>query len=312
MTRSAVRGTRALGALWVAASLALIASACTPAASGGSPTSSASETAVATPDAAQELDASGELSALEQEYGARVGVYAIDTGSGDVVAYRGDERFAYASTMKALLAAAILQQVDDLDRVVPYSADVLVSHSPVTSGAVGTGLSVRDLAEAAVRVSDNTAANLLLDQLGGPEGFAAVLAEAGDATTNPVRVETELNTAVPGDPRDTSTPRALVESLRGFALGGLLTDARSDTLIEWMSGNATGDTLIRAGAPDAAIVADKSGTGGHGTRNDLGIVWPVDGEPIVIAVLTTRGVPDAPSDDALVADAAAAVLGAFG
>lgn len=252
-----------------------------------------------------------ELKALETEYDARVGVYAIDTGSGDSVAYRADERFAYTSSFKALLAAAILQQVPDLDQMATYTAADLVSHSPVTELHVDTGMSVRDLAEATVRTSDNTAANLLLDQLGGPAGFAAILAAAGDTTTQPVRYETELNTAVPGDPRDTSTPRALTESLRGFAVDGKLPAPQGDTLVEWMSGNATGDELIRAGAPTGWVVADKSGAGDYGTRNDIGIVWPPGGSPVVIAVLTTHDTPDATRDDTLVAKAAAAALAGF-
>lgn len=306
MTQVERRGARGWGAACVAASLALVTSACVPAVvSPSTPTPEVTSTEHAT----QNIDLSDELEALEDQSGARIGVYAINTGSAEVVAYRADERFAYVSTFKALLAAAVLHRFKDLDRVVTYPAEALVDHSPVTEQQVGTGMSIRDLAEATVRTSDNTAANLLLDQLGGPQGFAAVLAEAGDATTQPVRTEPDLNTAAPGDPRDTSTPRALATTLRGFAFGGLLEQEASAALIDWMSGNATGDTLIRAGAPRGAVVADKSGAGGHGTRNDIGIVWPTDGDPIVIAILTTRDDPDAPRDDALVAEVAATVLG---
>ncbi|TQK18568.1 beta-lactamase class A [Microbacterium sp. SLBN-154] len=298
----------------LAASLALVAPACATSAPGGaSPTSSPSRTdaAAPTPSAAPTIDVTDELSSLEEQYDARVGVYAVDTGTGETVAHRADERFAYASTFKALLAAVVLQQVDDLDQQVAYGADALVTYSPVTEQYAGSGMSVADLAEAAVRVSDNTAANLLLDQIGGPEGLAAALTAAGDDTTRPERREPELNTAVPDDPRDTSTPRALAETLRGFALDGGLSEDDAATLIDWMSGNATGDTLIRAGAPSGWDVADKSGTGQYGTRNDLAIVWPPDGEPIVVAVLTTRGVEGATTDDALVAAAAATALEAL-
>ncbi|WP_322409980.1 class A beta-lactamase [Microbacterium invictum] len=303
---------RALAGALVAASVLLIAPACAPstelpdaATPAPTPTPTPTPTSTSTSSA---IDLRAELGALEATYDARVGVYALDTLTGQTVAHRADERFAYASTFKALLAGVVLYEIDDLDRVVAYGGDALVSYSPVTERYVATGLSVGELAEAAVRASDNTAANLLLDQLGGPEGFAAALARSGDEITQPERREPELNSAVPGDPRDTSTPRALVDTLRQYALGDLLADAEKQTLIDWMSGNSTGDTLIRAGAPAGWTVADKSGTGGHGTRNDIGIVWPPDGEPIVIAVLTTRGVADAATDDALVAEAAAVAL----
>lgn len=299
---------RAVAGALVAASVLLIAPACAPATEvpdAATPAPTPTSTPTPTPNA---IDLGAELGALEATYDARVGVYALDTETGQTVAHRADERFAYASTFKALLAGVVLHEIDDLDRVVTYNSEALVSYSPVTEQYVATGLSVGELAEAAVRTSDNTAANLLLDQLGGPEGFAAALARSGDEVTQPERREPELNSAVPGDPRDTSTPRALVETLREYALGDLLADAEKQTLVDWMSGNSTGDTLIRAGAPEGWTVADKSGTGGHGTRNDIGLVWPPDGEPIVIAVLTTRGVADASTDDALVAEAAAVAL----
>lgn len=251
------------------------------------------------------------FAALEAESGARIGVYAVDTDSGATVAYRSDERFAYASSFKALLAAAVLERIDDLDRIVEYTPEQLVAHSPVTETRTATGMTVGDLAESAVRTSDNTAANLLLDELGGPGGFAAVLAEAGDVTTRPARYETDLNSATPGDPRDTSTPRALVETLRTFALDGALDPDDAGTLIEWMTGNATGDALIRAAAPGDWVVADKSGAGGYGTRNDIGIVWPPGRAPIVIAVLTTQPAADAARDDGLVARSAAVALATF-
>lgn len=252
-----------------------------------------------------------ELSALEAAYDARVGVYALDTGSGDRVAYRADERFAYASSIKAVLAAAILREVDDLDRVISYGADALVANSPETEANLATGMSIRDLAEAAVRVSDNAATNLLLAELGGPAAFGELLAALGDTTTEPARTEPALNEATPGDTRDTSTPRALAETLRAYALGDTLPDDRRALLINWMSGNATGDTLIRAGAPSDAVVADKSGAGGYGTRNDIAVVWPAEGDPIVIAVLSSRAEKGAERDDQLVADAAAVALDAL-
>ncbi|RZS57753.1 beta-lactamase class A [Microcella putealis] len=280
-----------------------------PAASSPTPETSAPQGAQTSGGQAVVVD--DDLSSLEAAYDARVGVYALDTGSGDRVAYRADERFAYASSIKAVLAAAILQEVDDLDRVVSYGADALVANSPETEANLATGMSIRDLAEAAVRVSDNAATNLLLAELGGPAAFGELLASLGDTTTEPARTEPALNEATPGDTRDTSTPRALVETLRAYALGDALPDDRRALLIDWMTGNATGDTLIRAGAPADAVVADKSGAGGYGTRTDIAVVWPAEGDPIVIAVLSSRAEAGAERDDQLVADAAAVALDAL-
>lgn len=250
---------------------------------------------------------------LESTYDARLGVYAVDTGTGRTVAYRPDERFAFASTYKALAAAALLDRTTpaELDRVVHYTAADLVSYSPVTEKHVDTGMTLRELADAAVRVSDNTAGNLLFRELGGPNGLERDLRAIGDRVTDPERIETELNSAVPGEVRDTSTPRALARDLRAYALGGALPTGDRTQLIDWMSGNATGDALIRAGVPDGWTVADKSGAGSYGTRNDIAVLFPPSGAPIVLTVLSSRDTADAAYDDALIADAAAAVVDAL-
>lgn len=258
------------------------------------------------------IDLAPELQELEAIHGRRLGVFAVDVASGRFVAYREDERFAYGSTVKALLVAAVLGEVSDLDRVVPISEQELVFHSPLTQQYTGTGTTIRRLCEAALRESDNTAANVLLRELGGPAEFGALLARAGDRTTLPVRLEPDLNSAVPGDDRDTSTPRALVESLRTVIVDDRLPADREQLLIDWMSGNATGDTLVRAGVPSDWLVADKSGTGGYGTRNDLAVVFPPDAGPIFIAVMTSSVSEGAAPEDALVARAAAVAMTALG
>jgi len=294
----------------LACAVALLVTGCSGAQVAPAPTPTAAAPAP-TPTAAA-TDA--QFAALEMSFDARLGVYAVDTGTGEEVAFRPDERFAYASTFKALAAAAVLRQSDpsDLERVVDYSRDDLITHSPVTELHVGDGMTLGAIAEAAVRFSDNTAGNLLLSELGGPEGFTAALAALGDDVTRSVRWEAGLNDGVPGDPRDTTSPRAFATDLREYALGDALSaDARS-TLVGWMSGNATGDTLVRAGVPEGWVVADKSGSGGYGVRNNIAIVWPPDAAPIVIAVMSTRGSPDATRDDALVAQAAAVAVGALG
>lgn len=250
---------------------------------------------------------------LEREFDARLGVYAVDTGTGHTVTHRADERFAYASTFKALAAAAVLAATptEELDRVVSYSRDDLVTYSPITERHVDTGLSLRAIADAAVRYSDNTAGNLLLDRLGGPDGFKQVLRDLGDEVTEPARWETDLNAYVPGDDRDTSTPRALATTLRAYAVDDALSAQDRAVLVDWLKRNTTGDTTIRAGTPDGWEVGDKTGTAAHGTRNDIAVVWPPERAPIVLAVLSSRDRPDADSDDSLLARAAELTLDAL-
>lgn len=250
---------------------------------------------------------------LEKDFGARLGVYAIDTGSGREITYRGDERFAFASTFKALAAGAVLKQSTDeqLHAIMNYTSDELVTYSPVTEKHVKTGMTLSEISEAAIRYSDNTAGNLMLKQLGGPEGFEKFLREMGDQVTSPVRYETELNEAVPGDTRDTSTPKALATTLQKLALGDVLPEEKRSMLINWMLGNATGDQLIRAGSPKDWVVADKSGAGSYGTRNDIAVIWPANGDPIVMAILSSKDKQDAKYDNALVEKAAKVTLDAL-
>ncbi len=248
--------------------------------------------------------------------GGRVGVYAVDTGTGRVVAHRADERFAYASTVKALAAAALLAATppEALDEIVPYAAADVVDWSPVAQAHAGAGLPLRDLLAAAVEQSDNTAGNLVLARLGGPEGLRAALSAMGDDVTQPARTEPDLNRWTPGDPRDTSTPRALATDLAAYLLEGGLDDADRDLLVGWLTASTTGTGLVRAGVPQGWTVADKSGSADLGTRNDVAVVWPPDREPIVLAIMTSREAAGAAAepDDALVARAAEAVVDALG
>ncbi|MGW3606470.1 class A beta-lactamase [Micromonospora sp. NPDC005161] len=251
-----------------------------------------------------------EFQRLEKTFEARLGIYGVDTGTGRRVEYRADERFAYASTWKALAAAEVLDETTDaeLDRVVRYSAQDLVSYSPITEKHVAEGMSLRAVADAAVRYSDNTAGNLLLRHLGGPQRFEKELREVGDTVTDAARYETELNEATPGDKRDTSTARALADDLRAYAVGDALEPADRDLLRGWLRGNTTGGALIRAGVPEGWVVGDKTGTGGYGTRNDIAVIWPPDRAPIVLAVLSSRDEKDATHDDALIAQATRVVV----
>ena len=264
-------------------------------------------------EAEESTDLDETFATIESEYDARVGVYAIDTGSDQTIDYRSEERFAFASTYKALAAALVLKQntMEELEEVITYTEDDLVSYSPITEKHVDTGMTLAELSEAAVRTSDNTAGNLLFEELGGPEQFQQSLREIGDDVTQSDRYETALNEFTPGNTRDTSTPAALATSLQGFAVGDLLTDDKRELLLDWMQGNATGDTLIRAGAPEGWTVADKSGAGRYGTRNDIAVVWPPDREPIILAIMTRHDTEDAEYDDALIAEVAEATLNAL-
>jgi beta-lactamase class A len=302
-----VRRSRAYLAVVVTLALA----ACSPEPTPAPPSSPApSPTPPATTAApAQEPD----FERLEARFDARLGVFGVDTGTGRTVAHRADERFAYASTFKALAAAAVLAGTTaaELDQVVRYSERDLVSRSPVTAKHVRTGMTLRAVADAAIRYGDNTAGNLLLERLGGPAGFERALRELGDQVTKPARTETALNEAKPGDPRDTSTPRALATDLRAYAVGDALDDGDRALLVGWLRGNTTGDKLIRAAAPAGWQVGDKTGTGGYGTRNDIAVLWPPGGAPIVLAIMSSRDKRDAGHDDALIAQAAALAIEAL-
>jgi len=294
---------RSRSAAVLALSLAALLSGCAPAVS--SAPVSPSSTATATADA-RAVAAVADLRELEGRYDATLGVYALDTGTGRSVEYHADTRFAYASTSKALLAGAVLDSVDDaaLDATVHYTADDLVTYSPVTEGHVADGLPLRDVLAAAVRQSDNTAGNLLFAQVGGPSGLQKALRGLGDDTTQVSRTEPALNEAAPGDTRDTSTPRALAADLRSYAVGDALAPERRALLLDLMTGNATGAPLIRAGLPQEWTVADKSGAASYGSRNDIAVVQAPGRKPIVMVVLSRKDAKDAKYDNALISDAA--------
>ncbi|WP_188498609.1 class A beta-lactamase [Pullulanibacillus pueri] len=258
-------------------------------------------------DAKDRIHSQQKFRHLERKYDARLGIYAIDTGTGQTIAYRPDERFAYASTYKALAAGVILKQnsIKDLNKVITYTNNDLVAYSPITEKHVNTGMTLQALCDAAIRYSDNTAGNLLLNEIGGPKGLEAALKRMGDDVTHADRFETELNDAIPGDIRDTSTPRALATDLQTFTIGhNILPSHKRALLKQWLQTNTTGDTLIRAGLPKGWVVGDKSGAGSYGTRNDIAILWPPKGAPIVMSIMSTRDTQDAAYDDALIAEAA--------
>ncbi|WP_435133371.1 class A beta-lactamase [Actinacidiphila sp. bgisy144] len=305
------RTRRAAGAL---AAVSLLTAGC----GAGAPRAAHVAPSPAGTGTVRDADAAGALAALEQRYRAHLGVYVLDTGSGRSVAYRADRRFAHCSTVKVLAAAALLARETDagLDEVVRYPAADLVAYSPVTSRHAGSGpgggMTLRAVMAAALRYSDNTAENLMLDRLGGPAGLRRAVRGMGDAVTGVDRPEPALNTALPGDTRDTSTARALGTDLRALLVGGALPAGRRALLTGLMVRNTTGGPYVRAGVPSGWKVADKTGSGGYGTRNDIAVAWPPHGAPVVVSVLSDRGRADAASADGLVADATKAALDALG
>lgn len=222
-----------------------------------------------------------DFAALEAASGGRLGVTLLDAAGRRRFGHRQDERFPMCSTFKAALAAAVLASADQgrlsLRQRVPIRAQDLVEHAPVTSRHVGKDLSVRDLCRATVTTSDNPAANLLLGLLGGPPGLTAFLRAHGDAITRSDRREPEMNQFAPGDPRDTTSPAAMAATLRHCALGEVLAPASRQQFADWLIDNQTGDDCLRAGLGPRWRVGDRTGSNGVDTRNDIAVLWPLDG-----------------------------------
>ncbi|HBX9729349.1 TPA: KPC family carbapenem-hydrolyzing class A beta-lactamase [Klebsiella pneumoniae] len=254
---------------------------------------------------------------LEQDFGGSIGVYAMDTGSGATVSYRAEERFPLCSSFKGFLAAAVLarsqQQAGLLDPPIRYGKNALVPWSPISEKYLTTGMTVAELSAAAVQYSDNAAANLLLKELGGPAGLTAFMRSIGDTTFRLDRWELELNSAIPGDARDTSSPRAVTESLQKLTLGSALAAPQRQQFVDWLKGNTTGNHRIRAAVPADWAVGDKTGTCGvYGTANDYAVVWPTGRAPIVLAVYTRAPNKDDKHSEAVIAAAARLALEGLG
>lgn len=228
------------------------------------------------------------LARIEQRIGGRVGVFALESSTGTCIEHRADERFAMCSTFKWALAAAVLGRVDRsalaLEQPVSFGERDLLSYAPITRAHVAEGrMTIEALAHAVVVVSDNTAANLLLSQIGGPQGLTRFFHELGDNVTRLDRNEPTLNTNLPGDPRDTTSPRATTLALRTVLTGTVLSLASRERLIGWLVECQTGMSRLRAGLPASWKVGDKTGTGENGACNDVAIAWPPSGAPRLIA-----------------------------
>jgi beta-lactamase class A len=273
----------------VAALLLLLAANSSP---GGS------SAAVSTPATTSHFQ--NRIAAIETRTGGRIAVSARDTGSGKRLDYRLQERFPMCSTFKFLAAAAVLKRVDEgkenLDRFIPYSAKDLLEYAPVTKEHLKDGgMTLGALCAAAIEQSDNTAGNLLLDAIGGPVGLTNFARSIGDQITRLDRKEPELNSAIPGDERDTTTPAAMCADMQRLLLADVLSESSRRQLEDWLRHNETGALMIRAAVPKTWSVGDKTGRCANGATNDIAILRPAGRAPILIAIYCIGST--APADD---------------
>ncbi|MEN9865825.1 MAG: hypothetical protein RL748_1415 [Pseudomonadota bacterium] len=293
----------------------LLASATLAFLPGISPASQRNSATTSLQQAQQALQA--QLEKLEADLQGRIGLFAIDSArpASPVLAWRAEERFAFCSTFKAMLAAAVLarsiKQPDLLTRRIRYKKSDLISHSPITKEQLAHGMTVQELCAATMQYSDNCAANLLIDLLGGPASVTAFARSIGDQQFRLDRREPELNSATPGDVRDTTTPQAMAHSLQQLALGNALAGAQRQQFVQWLRGNTTGDERIRAGVPGDWQVGDKTGTGPFGIANDIAVLWPPGRAPVVLTVFTAQATKDGKTRNDVVAAAARIVVQAL-
>lgn len=255
---------------------------------------------------------------LEKQYGGRLGVAVLDTATGERMAYRADERFPMCSTFKLLIAGGILHNVDKgserLDRWVAYQSSDLLEYAPVAKEQVGRGgMTMNDLCAAAIEYGDNTAANLILKALGGPSEATRYVRSFGDGATRIDRFEPDANTCIPGDPRDTTTPAAMLGNLKALVLGDALSAKGRAQLLGWLNNCKTAARRIPAGLPSGWTSGDRTGSGANGTANDVAIIQRPNKAPLLIAAYSTGVAAAKPSDrDPLLADVGRIVARQFG
>ena len=229
---------------------------------------------------------------LERANGGRLGIAVRDIATGEGTGYRADERFPMCSTFKFLLASAILQRVDrhqeTLNAIISIPLKPLLFNSPLTEPHAGGTMTIGELCHAALTRSDNTAANLLLERVGGPAGITNFSRSIGDAVTRLDRTETSLNEALVGDPRDTTSPTAMADDLQSVLLRHVLSPASREQLTQWMESNLTGLDRLRANLPQGWRAADKTGSNGNDTSNNIAVLWPPGRPPIIITAYVTQ------------------------
>ena len=269
---------------------------------------------------AQSPDLQQRCAALQDRVGGSLGVFALHTGSRQQFAFQAEQRFAMCSTFKLLLAAAVLARVDsgrlDLNQRVRFGPRDLVPHAPVTGellkgGTVSASLSVAELCAAIIEVSDNPAANLLLPLVGGPAGLTRVLRELGDQVTRLDRIEPALNSNLPDDPRDTTTPASFGELMERLLCSDYLSGELRQQLLVWMNASETGLQRLRAGAPQDWPAGDKTGTGANGAVNDVAIFFPPKQAPILMAVFMSGSTQSVAALSSVHAELSSLVLSHF-
>lgn len=252
---------------------------------------------------------------LETAKNGRLGISAINTANKQTIHYRANERFPFCSTSKFMVVSAILKQSEIkpqlLQERIKYKNEDIVSYSPITEKHLNDGMTIAELCAAAINHSDSTAMNLLIKKLGGPNAINDFAHSIGDHVFTLNRLEPELNTAIPGDIRDTTSPLAMQKSLYQLGLGNLLSTSQKTMLQSWLKSNTTGDKRIRAALPKSWIVGDKTGSGDYGTTNDIAIIWPPKCAPIVMALYFTQKEKDAKPKDAVITSAAQSIITEF-
>jgi beta-lactamase class A len=236
------------------------------------------------------------LTDYERSSGGRIGLCVENLRTGAKMTWRADERFVMCSTFKASLAACILASIDRgqtrLDEPIAYGPADLMENAPVAKQNLSKGaMSVADMCEAAVELSDNTCANALLARVGGPPALTAFWRSIGDAVSRLDHNEPELNRSPPGDPHDTTTPAAMAGNLRSIIFGNVLSPNSRERLTDWMLGCKTGDNRLRAGLPKGWRVGDKTGNNGKDAAGDIAVTWSTRGEPVLICAYTQGGAP---------------------
>ena len=255
-----------------------------------------------------------QLANLEKTFNGKIGVYAINTGNNQIIAYRAGEPFPVQSTSKLIDVAALFTQSERspglLQEKIHYTKADLISWHPITGKYVAQGMTLKALSEAAITYSDNPAANLIIKQVGGPEAVTKFAHAIGNQSFNLEHYEGKLNSN-PNDVEDTATPKDMAISVQKLTLGTVLTKLKRTQLVRWMRNNTTGYQRMRAGAPIGWIIADKTGSGDYGIANDIGILWSPLCKPIVLAIYTLQNQQGAARRDDIVTSTTHIVLNEF-
>ena len=233
-----------------------------------------------------------EIRKIESELNSHIGVSILTVNSNESWSYKGNERVPLTSTFKTLLCANLLSNADKgniaLDEKVAVEKDKLITYSPVIEKHIGKSVSLYDSCSATMTTSDNTAANIVLQKIGGPITLTKFIRNIGDDITRLDRYEPELNEGKPGDLRDTTTPNAITKTLNELLFGSALSEESQNQLKQWMIDNKVSDHLLRSILPSDWIIADRSGAGGYGSRSITSVFWPENTSPFIVSIYITQ------------------------